>query len=193
MTLGDGKRRVLMLLDEYSSGGAITKDKDIENKMADFFDTAQKEMAGYKKIIRKTEISLAPGTGDFTYYPLPKDFGKTFRVWKNGRMIAGYPVIGGKLAVPSDESGTIILEYFAMPETITPSTPDDYEFEVSEDAANCLPFYVAAQHLIADLVVDYGAFWQMYLNMRAALDTSLPSSGGAAHVSQKLYSGCRRR
>lgn len=187
MTLGDGKRRVLMLLDEYSSGGAITQDIDINNKMADFFDTAQKEMAGYKKIIRKIEIALLNGDGDFVLYELPRDFWKTFRVWKNGKLISGFPIIAGELAIPSNESGKILVEYFAKPETITPSTPDSYEFEVSDDAANCLPFYVAAQHLVADLVVDYGAFWQIYLNMRAALDTSLPSDGGKAKIAQKLY------
>ena len=41
MTLGEGKRKVLMLLDEYSSGGELTVDEDIEKKMADFFATAQ--------------------------------------------------------------------------------------------------------------------------------------------------------
>ena len=189
MTLGDGKRRVLMLLDEYSSGGAITRDKDIDNKMADFFDTAQKEMAGYKKIIRKTVITASPGDGNFTYHPLPLDFGRTFRVWKNGKLTSSFPVIAGELAVPTSETGEYIIEYFAMPQTITSDTPDTYEFEVSDDAANCLPFYVAAQHLLPDLVVDYSAFWQIYLNMRAALDVSLPSDGGKSRIAQKLYGG----
>ena len=187
MTLGDAKRRVLMLLDEYSSGGTVTEDRDIMNKMADFFDIAQKEIAGYQKIIGKAEYTLIPREGDFVYYDLPENFVKTFRVWKNGKILAGYPIISNQLAVPSEESGTVILEYFARPQTITPETPDDYEFEVPEEAANCLPFYVAAQQLMADLVVDYSAFWSMYLNMRAALDTSLPSSGGRGFVAQRLF------
>ena len=57
MTLGEGKRKVLMLLDEYSSGGELTVDEDIEKKMADFFDTAQKDMASFKRIIRTQEIT----------------------------------------------------------------------------------------------------------------------------------------
>ena len=187
MTLGDAKRRVLMLLDEYSSGGTVTEDRDIMNKMADFFDIAQKEISGYQKIIREKEYILTPGEGDFVYYDLPENFVKTFRVWKSRKVIAGYPIISNKLAIPSDEHGKITLEYFARPQTITPETPDNYEFEVSEEAANCLPFYVAAQQLMADLVVDYSSFWSMYLNMRAALDTSLPSSGGGGFVAQCLY------
>lgn len=189
MTLGDGKRRVLMLLDEYSSGGAVTDDRDINNKMADFFDTAQKDMANYKKIIRSCKMELIGGEGGYTYYELPEDFVKIFRVWKNGKLRSGYPIIAGDLVVPMEETGEIILEYFACPQTITSSTDDSYEFEVSEDAANCLPFYVAAQHLMPDLVVDYSAFWSMYINMRAALDVSLPSSGGKGYIAQRFYGG----
>ena len=60
MTLDDGKRKVLMLLDEFSSGGELTEDADINNKMADFVDIAQKEMAGYKKIIRSVKVKPEP-------------------------------------------------------------------------------------------------------------------------------------
>ena len=49
MTLEEGERRVYMLLDEYSSGGALTRDADIEAKMADFFDIAQKQAADIRK------------------------------------------------------------------------------------------------------------------------------------------------
>ena len=34
MTLGEGKKKVYELLDEYSSGGELTEDKDIELKLA---------------------------------------------------------------------------------------------------------------------------------------------------------------
>lgn len=42
MTLGEGKRKALMLMDEYSSSGVLTVDEDLELRMADFFDLAQK-------------------------------------------------------------------------------------------------------------------------------------------------------
>ena len=45
MTLGEGKRKVLMLIDEYSSGGSITVDQDLNMRMADFFDLGQKNIA----------------------------------------------------------------------------------------------------------------------------------------------------
>lgn len=187
MTLADGKRKVYMLLDEYSSGGSVTKDDDIEKKMADFFDTAQKDIANYKRIIKNTTIELTgQGADGMAFYDLPENFAGIFRIWKNGRTSSRYAVIGGKLAVPASETGSVLLEYYATPATVGENTPDTYIFEVSEDAANCLPFYVAAQHLMPDLVVDYSAFWNTYLTMRAALDVTLPT-GGTVSVRQSLF------
>lgn len=52
MTLGEGKRKVLMLLDEYSSGGELTVDEDIEKKMADF-------STRHRRIWRASSVSSA--------------------------------------------------------------------------------------------------------------------------------------
>lgn len=181
MTLGEAKEKTLKLLDEYSAGGEITVDEDINMKMNRFFDIAQKDMANYKHIIRTQEIETEEGE---TEYELPGDCARLFRVWKKGVM-KKYPIIGGKLVTSGKDEGTLLVEYFAIPATIDNDTEDGYEFEVSEDAANCLPFFVAAQQLIVDLVVDYGALWAMYNTMRQGLDVSLPSSGGG--VRQTLY------
>lgn len=186
MTLGEGKRKVLMLLDEYSSGGELTADEDIGKKMADFFDIAQKDMANRKRIIRTREIALT-GEGERALYDLPEDFSGAFRVWKDGRL-KQYPIVGGKLMAGQKETGTLTLEYFAEPSTIGPDTEDSYEFEVSEDAAACLPFFVAAQQIMPDLVVDYSAFLNTYYAMRSALDVRLPGSG-APGVRQALFAG----
>jgi hypothetical protein len=53
MTLGEGKRKVLMIIDEYSSGGTLTKDDDINLKMNDFFDLAQRDVANHKPILKR--------------------------------------------------------------------------------------------------------------------------------------------
>jgi len=185
MTLGEAKRKVLMILDEYSSGGSITADQDIMNKMNDFFDMGQKDVNNIKPIIRATTISLNGG-----FVALPGDFKEQFRIWKDGKVTDGYPIIGGKLY--SENTGDVILEYFAVPDTIDMNTPDTYNFEVAEDAANCLPYYVAAQQLITDLVVDYGAIWNMYLYHAQQIDKTLPSAGtSGGRVRQTLFGGGR--
>ncbi|MBR3850078.1 MAG: hypothetical protein IKM36_06285 [Oscillospiraceae bacterium] len=183
MTLQDGIRKVYMLLDEYSSGGSISEDPDIALKMRDFFDIAQKDMANFKRIIREVTIDV----GDATVYELPSDCAKVFRVWIGGVLSNRYVIRSGGISFPSSIPGTVTVEYFALPETISSKTPNDYVFEVSEEAAQCLPFFVAAQNLMADLVVDYSAFLQMYYNMRNALDVSLPSGSGTGGVRQTLF------
>jgi len=182
VTLGDAKRKTLMLLDEYSSGGEITVDEDINVRMNDFFDVAQKDVAQWQPIVRRTTIQL-DGTGD---QELPADVAQVIRIRKNGVRARGYEIIDRQLLYDSGDTAALVLDYLANPETITSETEDSYEFEVSEQAANCLPFFVAAQQLIADLVVDYGAFYNLYIQMRSLLSRTTVgiSSGG---VAQRLY------
>lgn len=197
MTLGDGRRKVLMLIDEYSSGGTITEDKDLDIRMADFFDLAQKDICNYKKIIRMfTPAAPDPLPGDtpatgFIACPLPDGFKSPFRVWKDGKRGKNYIFTEDAVLLPEADIGSVVIEYFATPATIPPDATDDYEFEVDEDAAACMPYYVAAQQLIVDLVVDYQPLLDMYNRMVSALDMSIPGSGG--HVRQAMYSTPRRR
>ena len=177
MTLGEAKRKVLMLLDEYSSGGEITADADVDAKMNDFFDMAQRDAAAWQPIVRR----VADGTGSMA---LPDDVSRVIRVRKNGIRVSDYEVVDGELLSPEGDRSQLTLDYIASPEKIAPDTVDDYEFEVSDEAANCLPFFVAAQQLIADLVVDYGAFYNLYLQMRAMLPRSTVTAGAAR---QSLY------
>ena len=95
------------------------------------------------------------------------------------------------ILLPESDIGAVVVEYFATPATIPQNAPDDYEFEVDEDAAACLPYFVAAQQLVVDLVVDYQPLLDMYDRMVSALDVSLPGSGGS--IRQALYSTPRRR
>ena len=187
MTLGEGKRKVLKLLDEYSSGGTVNVDEDVNAKMNDFFDIAQKDVAQHKRIVRSMTMD-ASDVSEMQFVDLPKDCAAVFRTWRDGKLSWNFAVIGGKLALPAKTQGSYIVEYFAIPASITEATADEYEFEVSEDAANCLPYFVAAQHLLPDLVIDYSSFYNIYLAMRAALDTSLPGAGKGS-VRQVLFGG----
>lgn len=167
MTLGEGKKKVLMLIDEYSSGGQLTVDEDIDRKMAAFFDQAQKQISRSKRIIKIHKIERQDG---ITEYEMPKNFISVQRIWRNGVETMQFVWKAGKLVIPKDVRGEIEVEYSAYPETITEDTPDDYEFEVAPDAAECMPYFVAAQQLVVDLVVDYGALLQLYQTALSALD-----------------------
>ena len=188
LTLEEGKRKVLMLLDEYSSGGELTVDEDIRAKMNDFFDIAQKDVAQWQPILRRRVLTL-DGSGSRR---LPADVGQVTRIRKNGRRTADYEVIDGCLVSEPGDVSALTLDYLAVPETITRTTDDGYVFEVSEAAANCTPFFVAAQQLIPDLVIDYAAFYQIYLQMRGMLSRSAGGNGGRGGVRQILFRGAGR-
>lgn len=174
MTLGEGKKKVLMLLDEYSAGGAITTDADIANKMAPFFDMAQKDVAKHKPVYKELEAEVTEESGILM---LPDNCAEVYRIWRDGRLTRAYTVRGRQLVLTK---GKYIVEYRAVPEQVTSDTPDEYVFELCEEACALLPFYVASMQLITDLVVDYGAIWNIYKTMLAELDKSEPVSGMAA-------------
>ena len=180
MTLGEGKRRVYMLLDEYSSGGAVQADPDIEAKMADFFDMAQKQAAEIKKIRR---IAALKREEDKSLYPLPGDCMKLICLWKGGKPCRVPALKGGMLDIGAGGED-VEIEYFAIPATIGPGTPDDYEFELSEDAAKALPYFVASQQLISDLVMDYAGLYGMY---QAMLSTLAPTGSGGLSLVNSFY------
>lgn len=194
MTLGEGKRKTLMLMDEYSSSGTITVDEDLNKRMNDFFDLAQKNIAGYKRIVR----AFVPAAGEeeavggFVPCPPPGDFGQVLRVWRDGALTTRYPWAGRSILLPEADVGRVSVEYFAIPAAIPQDAGDGYEFEVSEDAAACMPYFVAAQQLVVDLVVDHQPLMDMYERMLGSLDLRLPSAGGSG-VRQSFYSGERRR
>ena len=159
MTLGEAKNKVYMLLDEHSAGGEVEHDEDIEKKMTAFFDTAQKTLAQIRRIVREYALPLAMGK---TAYEMPSDFSALYRVWADGRITRALRWRAGKLLVPEGYAADIVVEYFAVPNTIPQDAPDSCEFEIDAEACECMPYYVAAQQLLPDLVLDYGAMLQMY-------------------------------
>lgn len=186
MTLGEGKRKARKLLDEYSSGGEITAEEDLENRMTDLFDLAQKDVAQTKRIYKVAALTLAGGEGT-QLYDLPKDMAELVSVRRDGTVTAKYDIIGGKLMADGDDRGELLIEYAAMPATIPAEAGDDYEFEVAEDAASCLPYYVAAHCLLAELVTDFSPYWQIYLQKKAQLVPTVRRSGGGCGVRQTLF------
>lgn len=167
MTLLEGKTKVLKLLDEYGAG--VGAEEELELRMADFFDIAQKRMAQIRRIPALWELERKTGVTD---YDMPEDFLTLRQIYRGGRPYKGYEWRGGKLVVPENERERIVVEYCRMPATISEETPDDYVFEVSEEAALCMPFFVAGQCLISDLLQDGSAFMEIYERMVSELGGS---------------------
>ena len=168
MTLGEGKRKVYKLLDEYSNSGAV--DEDLEAKMNDFFDLAQKDVAKISKIIRTIELS---GEGR---HQMPKGFLAVHRIWKGGRDVTRKCTWrAGELLLGSGES--VELDYFTSPDTIPENAGDAYTFEVREDACEAMPFFVAGMVLSSDLVQSGDIYFELYERAKTNISGIIPGNG----------------
>ena len=190
MTLGEGKKMALKLLDEFSSGGDTTVDADLAHRMTDLFDLGQKDIAQVKKIYRVTTLQLTGGEG-MQLYDLPADMLELVSIRRGGEITKQYDVIGGKLVADGSDTSALLIEYVAMPATIPEGANDDYQLEVAEDAASCIPYYVAAHCLLAELVTDFSPYWQIYLQKKAQLLPTVHNSGGGSGVRNTLFRGRR--
>lgn len=184
MTLGEGKRKARKLLDEYSNGGEITVDEDIENRMTDLFDLGQKDVAQVKKIYRVSALTLS---GEQTLYDLPEDLTELVCIRRGGEITRAYDIIGGKLMAEEGDRSELLIEYAALPATIPDTAADDYELEVAEDAASCIPYYVAAHCLLADPVTSFSPYWQIYLQKKAQLHPTVRRGDRGMGVRQVLF------
>lgn len=186
MTFGEGKNKVYMLLDEHSAGGVVDHDEDIEMKMAGFFDICQKNLAQIRRIVKTVTIRRETGKN---LYEMPKDFTALRKIWRNDSVVTRkYKWMAGKLIIPESETDEVVVEYYAMPKTIDGNTKDTEEFEIADDAAQCMPFFVAAQQLAVDLVVDTGTLMNLYDRMVMNLPTGVPGETGG-EMRQTFYRG----
>lgn len=182
MTLGDGKRRVYELLDEYGDGSGV--DEELEIKMAGLFDMAQKQVAQLQPIVRMWTVEREEGV---TEYAMPRDFRSLRRVWADGEATGRYRWRAGKIRLPED-GAKVEVEYNATPQTLNDDTTDEYIFEVSEEAAAAIPFFVAAMTLAADMVQNGDRLMGMYNVMIGNLETG---ETGGTRSRQSLFRGRR--
>lgn len=182
MTLGDGKRRVYELLDEYGDGSGV--DEELEIKMAGLFDMAQKQVAQIQPIVRMWTVEREEGV---TEYAMPRDFRSLRRVWADGEATGRYRWRAGKIRLPED-GAKVEVEYNATPQTLNDDTTDEYIFEVSEEAAAAIPFFVAAMTLAADMVQNGDRLMGMYNVMIGNLETG---EMGGTRSRQSLFRGRR--
>lgn len=158
MTLEDVKRKTAILLDEYDAE-QITP--DIEYKIPDLADTAQKLVAARQPIVKTVEITPEPGT---VIYKMPDDFEYCLHLWSGGKETTRR-WIGNFIQTAS----TVTVEYSAAPTTITNETGDDYVLEVSETAAQAIPYYVAGNLLLTDMVNSPNNLIQLWNQMLAQI------------------------
>ena len=186
MTLLEMKKKVLGLIEELNPDSELlTDDPDISTKINDVINQIMFELARMKKIPKYVEMEVSAG-GVIEFADIEKKCGyEVFQVAKVG---------GVKNTAKADntvykmlESGTAEIECYVYPESITATTKDRaYEFEVSADVLEIMPYGVAADLLKSDVSTEYGAIYaQRYADMLNRLDpryatTSIYIDGGVS-------------
>ncbi len=171
MTLLEMKKKVLGLIEEISPNNEnLTDDPDIATKINDVINQIMFELARMKKIPRYLEFAVTEG--DLVDYERIESEGGSavYQIDKASGIKYEYKAQGTIIKVL--ESGTIGIEYFIYPERITEKTKaQSYEFELSDDVLEIMPYGVAGDLLKSDVSAEYGTIYSKeYENKKQQLD-----------------------
>ena len=183
MTHLEMKKKVLALIEELNPDSAyLTDDPDISAKYNYVANQIMFELARMKKIAKYVEMEVAEGdllTFDdiggavgYDVYQIATVSGVNHAYKANGTVV--------KIL----ESGTAEIDCYVYPENITENTKDNYEFELSADALEIMPYGIAADLLKSDISTEYGSIYATrYETMLQRLDprnhlTSITFEGG---------------
>ena len=148
---------------------SLTSDQDIETKLNDTINQVMFELARMKKIPDYVEMEVQKGdlirlddignASGYDVYQIDRVRGVQMEYKANGTIIKAL------------ESGTMEIDYFKYPERITEKTNGSYEFELSADALEVMPYGVAGDLLKTDVSTSYGQiFTERYETMLGRLD-----------------------
>ena len=183
MILGEFKRKTLGLIEELNPNSEyLTDDPDISTKFNDVTNQVMHEIVRIKKIPKYVEMDVSAGD-IIEFADIEKVCGyEVFQIAKIcGVNVA--PKANGTI-YKMLENGTAEIDCFVYPESITSKTKDSYEFELSTDVLEIMPYGVAADLLKSDVSTGYGRVYaERYADMLSRLDprfqmTSLYIDGG---------------
>lgn len=164
------KKKVLGLIEELNPNNTLlTDDPDIATKINDVINQVQFELARMKKIAGYVEMEVSAGdlitfediatASGYEVYQLDVVRGVEYELKAQGTLVKVL------------EDGTMEVDYFRYPELITEKTKDTYEFELSADALEIMPYGIAGDLLKSDVSTNYGEIYsQRYETMLQRLD-----------------------
>lgn len=171
MTLAEMKKKVLSLIEELNPlSEYLTDDPDIQAKINEVINQIMFELARFKKIPKYVEMDVTEG--DILEF---EDIEKAC-----GYEIYQIDIICGVRYVPKAsgtvlkmlETGTAEISCFVYPDRITEKTKDKgYEFELSQDVLEVMPYGIAGDLLKSDVSTEYGSVYaNRYQEMLTRLD-----------------------
>lgn len=171
MTLLEMKKKVLGLIEELNPNSELlTDDPDIATKINDVINQVMYELARLKKIPKYVELEVTEGER-ITFEDIEKACG--YEVYQISTIcgVNFTPKASGTI-FKMMESGTAEIDIFVYPERITEKTKDKaYEFELSADALEIMPYGIAGDLLKSDVSAEYGNVYSTrYETMLQRLD-----------------------
>jgi hypothetical protein len=154
-TYKEMKQKVLSLIEEYNPDSEyLTDDPDIAGKFYAVTNQVMYELVRHKKIPKYLEMAVAAGDL-ITFENIEEECG--YEVYQLN-MVAGvnYATKANGTVLKILESGTAEIDVFVYPEKITAKTKDNYEFELSPDVLEIMPYGIAADLLKSDVSAEYG-------------------------------------
>ena len=171
MTLLEMKKKVLGLIEELNPDSELlTDDPDIATKINDVINQVMFELARMKKIAKYVEMEVTEGD-TITFEDIEREVG--YAVYQVA-LVSGvaHNVRATGTLFKMTESGTAEIDCFVYPESITDKTKDKaYEFELSQDVLEIMPYGVAADLLKSDVSAENGMVYATrYESMLQRLD-----------------------
>ena len=171
MTLLEMKKKMLGLIEELNPESEyLTDDPDIATKINDVINQILFELARMKKIPKYVEIKV--NAGDLIDYArIEKESGSEVYQLNLVEGVACEFKAQGTI-IKALESGIMGVDFFIYPERITEKTnAKGYEFELSPDALEIMPYGVAGDLLKSDVSTEYGRIYsERYEDMKLQLD-----------------------
>ena len=184
MTKLEMKKKVLALIEELNADNEyLTDDPDIRAKIDEVINQVMYELARIKKIPKYVEMEVSEGDV-ITFEMIEAEGG--YERYQLGTVggIKDTPKANGTV-LKVREGGTAEIDVYVYPERITEKTKDKaYEFELSADVLEIMPYGVAADLLKSDVSAEYGnVYASRYEAMKQMLDpryqmTSVYVEGG---------------
>lgn len=170
MTLNEMDKKVLSLIEEINPDSEfLTDDPDIQAKIRYVTNQVMYELARIKKIPKYVEMDVTEGD-KIDFATIEKECGNEVYQIDLVCGVRNVPKASGTI-YKILESGTAEIDFFVYPERITDKTKGNYEFELSADALEVMPYGIAADLLKSDVSAEYGTIYATrYESMKQMID-----------------------
>ena len=171
MTLEEMKKKYLSLIEEVNPDSEyLPDDPDLAAKQNEVVNQIMFELARHKKIPKYVEMEVADGDV-ITFEDIEKECG--YEVYQLGTVCGvNYTPKADGTVLKIREGGTAEINCYVYPERITEKTKDKaYEFELSPDVLEIMPYGIAADLLKSDVSTEYGSIYATrYEQLKQMLD-----------------------